>query len=127
MCLLALLLLCGGCDSSRQFEQVQKSIDSWSATLDLTGEQWAGQRIPDTYVRQIVEAAGKALDEEEKRLKKISADPSRRQQMERRLAEVRQRLHELSRAVENSNHESAAALSGRVARQTMADSAGGRS
>lgn len=107
----ALLLLCGGCGPSDPLEQVRKDIASWSATLDLGAEQWAQHRVPRTYVRQVVEAAGKSLDDDEKRLAKVSADSPGGRQVRQRLADLRHRLHDLSSAVEKGDPASARGLS----------------
>src|SRR5437764_9811517 len=103
----ALLLLCGGCDQSNRLEQVRKSVDSWSATLDITAEQWAQHRVPRTYIRQIVKAAEKSLDDDEKRLSKTSADSHHRQQVQQRVLDLRRRLHDLSLAIDNNDAPSA--------------------
>src|SRR5689334_2588715 len=97
------LLLCGGCDRNSQLEQVRQSIDSWGATLDLCAEQWARHRVPRAYLRQIVKAAGKSLDENEKRLAKISAYSDERRHVRQRLTDVRRRLHELSLVIKTGD------------------------
>ena len=103
----ALLALCGGCDQSKRLEQVQKSINSWSATLDIATEQWGQRRVPRTFVRQIVQAAERSLDKDEKQLAKVSADPTGREQVRDHLVELRHRLHDLSSAIENNDPASA--------------------
>ena len=120
-----MLLECG-CDASDQSEQVRKSIESWGATVDIVADQWAQHRVPRTYIGQIVKAAEKSLDEDEKRLTKNSANSEGRRQVQRRLVELRRRLHELSSAVERGEPKSARMPSRPPGQQPGTEGAGGR-
>ena len=90
------LLLGGGCGGGDRVEEVGKSVESWRATVDVVAGEWAEHRVPRVFVRQVVEAAGKGLDEDEKRLEKISGESQGRERVRQRLVEVRGRVKELS-------------------------------
>ena|SRR5436853_7074977 len=65
---LALLLLsaCGE-QSQRQIDQTREALASWTRSLELVEQQSQQHRVPDIYVRQMVNAAGKAVDRQRKR------------------------------------------------------------
>ena len=69
-----MLLACAlvGCDRGGQakLEQTAKSIESWSATLHETAQQWRRGSVPRIYVRQIAKAAEEELATESKDLEK---------------------------------------------------------
>src|SRR4051812_6648659 len=127
--MLAPLLFCGGCDQSRKLDDVRKSVDSWEATLSLISEQWTQHQVPTTFVREIVEAAGKALDEDQQRLAKVPADSyGARELQQRRLGEVQHRLHEMAVAVDRGDAAGATAAKAVGAppgKQSETQSAGG--
>jgi hypothetical protein len=105
--LLALMLMLGGCggDSEKTSQRVERSVESWAATVKTTVEQWEQDRVPRTYVRQLVEAADKALAEQEKTLKKV--DDAHRDELQRKVAALRQRVREVSGAVERNDPNAA--------------------
>jgi hypothetical protein len=104
--LAALLLFVCGCDRdhSRKLERVRQSVDSWSATLDETADQWARGRVPTTYVRQIANAAERSLKDGAESLGKVPADDPRGRELRERLDALRQRAQEVSRAAANGGH-----------------------
>jgi hypothetical protein len=97
-------LLLAGCnrsDADDAAEKADRSLRSWSETVRLGGEQWATDRIPPTYLRQILDATNEGLDEQATTLKKkLPATDFRRQDLERRAASVRDRAKRLSDALE---------------------------
>src|SRR5437764_15250967 len=64
----ALLLLsaCGE-QSPRQIDETREGLASWTRSLELVEQQSRQHRVPDLYVRQMVNAAGKAVDRQRKR------------------------------------------------------------
>jgi DNA phosphorothioation-dependent restriction protein DptG len=97
---------CGG-GSDKTSQRVERSVESWAATLNTTIEQWEQNRVPQTYVRQLVEAAEKALAEQEKSLKKV--DDGRRDELQRKVSALRQRVQDVSGAVERNDPDAARA------------------
>jgi hypothetical protein len=95
----------GGSDDTSQ--RVERSVESWAATLNTTVEQWEQNRLPQTYVRQLVEAADKALADQEKTLKKV--DDAHRDELRRKLSMLRQRVRDVSGAVEHNDPDAARA------------------
>jgi hypothetical protein len=107
--LLLLMLLLAGCggDSDKTAQRVERSVESWAATLNTTIEQWEQGRVPRTYVRQLVEAADQALADQAKSLKKV--DEAHRDDLQRKVSALRQRVHEVSGAVERNDRDAARA------------------
>jgi len=106
--------LVGGCgsDPSDTAEQADKTLRAWSATLRVAAEQWVDRRVPDLYFRQVIEAARESLDEQAKTLsKKLPASDGRRKELETRLADLRQRLGQLTNALEHSDRAAAQSTS----------------
>jgi hypothetical protein len=103
--LLALSLLLCGCDrdSSETLDRVRRSIESWSATVDTTIDQWGEGRVPRQYVRQIIASADKALGEQGEALEKVAASDARREALQRDLSDLRRRVHDLSGTVERGD------------------------
>jgi hypothetical protein len=110
--LVSALLICGGCDrgSTQTLERVDQSVQSWSATLRETVEQWGRGDVPRVYVRQVVTAAEKALEKQARTLQDAPAAGGRREKLERSLADLRRRAHELSGAVERDDSDEARAV-----------------
>jgi hypothetical protein len=94
------LALAAGCaqEPSDVVEEVDQSVKSWSSCVRLAAGQRAAHRVPDVYVKQLLEAAGEALDEQAASLSDVPPADSRRQALQRRINEVRGALDELSGA-----------------------------
>jgi hypothetical protein len=94
---LVLFLLPCGCDRSEQkLQQAEKSLDSWDATLALVQRQWADDEVPSKYVRQLSDAAATSLEDSRQTVNAAEkADKSRRDQLARRLIELRDRAQQL--------------------------------
>jgi hypothetical protein len=105
---LALSVLAGGCNNSEQkLQQAEKSADSWDATLALVRRQWAADRIPPKYVRQLGEAAANSLEDTRQSVNGIEkGDKSRRDQLTRRIIELRDRAEELRDAAASGRRAS---------------------
>ena len=57
-------LLVGAC--SHDSQQVHETLRSWRKSLDLLEQQRTQHLVPETYVRQMLNAATKALDQQRK-------------------------------------------------------------
>jgi hypothetical protein len=110
---LCALLACSmgvGCDGgSQKLEQTGKSVESWSATVRETASQWERGRVPRTYVRQIAKAADEELADEAEDLSKAPAG-AKRDELNRKLSDLRRRVKELSGAVEGNDPRRARAI-----------------
>jgi hypothetical protein len=107
-----ILFLCGcGSDSDKTAQRVERSVESWAATLNTTIAQWEQNRLPQTYVRQLVEAADKSLALQEQSLKKV--DAAHRDELRRKVSALRQRVHDVSSAVERNDRDAARAATER--------------
>src|SRR4051812_26791644 len=81
----------GGCsrDKDETFNEVEKSVASWSATLRLSAEQWSAEQVPAVYIGQIAEAADTALVKEASTLRKVPASEPGWRELNSRLARLR--------------------------------------
>jgi hypothetical protein len=121
------LALAGGCsrDASDVIEQADRSVASWSSCVRLAARQWAARRIPDVYLRQVLEAADEALDEQTSSLSDVPPTDPRRQGLERRIGEVRDVVHQLNGALARSDRDAAAASARRASGRPRDDDGGG--
>jgi hypothetical protein len=67
-----LFTACGG-DLQKEAEQTRERLVSWNRSLDLLNQQWTGHRVPETYVRQMLKAAKRTLEQERKQSAKAAA------------------------------------------------------
>jgi hypothetical protein len=97
-----LVLSAGGCDRTEQkLQQAEKSLDSWDATLALVQRQWADERVPSKYVRQLADAAATSLEDSRQTVNDASkADRSRRDGLVGRLIDLRDRAQQLRDAAD---------------------------
>ena len=87
---------CGGGGSSEEkLRQVEQSLVSWRATLQLVRENWGRGSVTDRYVRQIVKAAQEDLGKQEEQLAKAPQDDAKRKELQGVVADVRQRAQRL--------------------------------
>jgi type IV pilus biogenesis protein CpaD/CtpE len=109
LCVLLCALLAGCADDpSDTARRADDSLRAWAATLRVAAEQWIDRRVPDVYFRQISEAARESLDEQAKTLsRKMPVSDARRTSLESRIAQLRQRSGELSRALDQSDRVAA--------------------
>ncbi len=113
-------------DPSDTFEQTEKALRSWCGTLGMAAEQWGRLEVPDTYLRQTIDAARKELGEREKELAETAARDPRRKELERRLGNCREQIAQLADALAKGDQESAMSISGRLLAQ-MPGGGGGAS
>src|SRR4051794_33665385 len=94
--LLIVGLCASGCGGSKQeLQQVEQSLTSWRATLQLLREDWAAGSVTDRYVRQVVKRANEDLEKQQKQLAKApDADPKRRE-LERVAEEIKSKAQRL--------------------------------
>jgi hypothetical protein len=94
---LALAFLAGGCDRSEQkLQQAEKALDSWEVTLALVQRQWADERVPSKYVVQLAEAAATSVEDSQRTVNAAEkTDKARRDELTRRLIELRDRAQQL--------------------------------
>lgn len=108
---------CGNADD--RLEHADKSLSTWTSTVGMCGRQWADGRVPGVYLRQTLEAATEALDEQASSLKKVPESDLRRKAAEQRLASLRARVEEMTSALGHGDREkvlgSARALATRCA------------
>src|SRR3954451_3446207 len=84
--ILAPLALCG-CrrDPADVLENVDKSVRSWAATVDMTADEHSRRRAPGAYLDQVIDAAREALDEQHDSLAKVPPSDPRRTRLETRI------------------------------------------
>src|SRR5436309_2848891 len=93
----SVLLCLTGChhDPPQQLQQVEQSLTSWQATLQLLREDWAAGRVTDRYVRQVVKAANKDLEKQQKQLAQAPDDDPKRRELERQAQDVKSKAQRL--------------------------------
>jgi hypothetical protein len=69
---LVLAVFCTGCGGSPETEQIQRSLESWSRSIDFAEEQWREHRVPDIYLAQLLRAAGEEQKQQEQKINEAS-------------------------------------------------------
>src|SRR4051812_974052 len=70
------LVVVAGCapEPEEVVEEGQKSVDSWSKTLEMVCRQWADYGVPTLYVKQMMKAGEEGLGKQLENLEKVSSD-----------------------------------------------------
>src|SRR2546430_7088161 len=86
-CVVLLPLAVCGCrrDPSEVVEEADKSVRSWAAAVEMSGDEWSRRRAPDTYLDQVLDAAREGLDEQQKSLSKVPPSDPRRVALDGRI------------------------------------------
>jgi hypothetical protein len=69
--LAASLCGCQGSDAEK-LGRARKELTAWRATVGIAAKEYVDDRVPRTYLRQVVKAADESLAQREKDLKSIS-------------------------------------------------------
>ena len=74
--MVALLGAAAGCGQKPDevVDEASKSMDSWKKTLEMTCGQWAEDRVPTLYVKQMFKGANKELEKQLRELEKLGSD-----------------------------------------------------
>ena len=98
------LLACGSQSPEEELVQQARPAGSWLATLRFTGEQWAANSVPESFVKSTVNEAKKDLDKLADAAGKSKARPEVRQPLQGILGEGKAAGAALEKAVEADDH-----------------------
>ncbi|HEY4594515.1 MAG TPA: hypothetical protein VIJ61_19000 [Thermoanaerobaculia bacterium] len=110
--------LCLACSSQSPTEKLldtAQTASSWIATLRMTGEQWAANSVPTSFVETTVKAARSELEQEADDAAKSEAPPGVRDPFRRIVTEAGDVGKKLSQAAEENDRAGAAREVGRLA------------
>ncbi|MFL6197154.1 MAG: hypothetical protein ACJ75H_23410 [Thermoanaerobaculia bacterium] len=114
--LTALALL--GCSSKSPDEELldaTRPLGSWVATLQWTAEAWTANRVPTSFVRNVVDSARDSLDKTREATAKAPIGPGERAPFAVAIAEARAAGSGLLQAVERADRAGAMRQAGRLA------------
>jgi hypothetical protein len=97
------LLACQSQSPEEELVQQARPAGSWLATLRWTGEQWAANSVPESFVRTTSAEAGKDLDKLADAARTSKARPEVRQPLQGILGEGKAAGEALEKAVEADN------------------------
>ena len=109
------LLACQSQSPEEELVQQARPAGSWLATLRWTGEQWAANSVPESFVRTTSAEAGKDLDKLADAAKKSKARPEVRQPLQGLLGEGKAAGDALEKAVEADDRPGVARQVARLA------------
>jgi septal ring factor EnvC (AmiA/AmiB activator) len=93
--LVALSSLHCSADTIAALEQSPRTLHSWSESLDFAAEQWAENRVPQTYIRQLLKAAEKALAQERAQIRRATdASPEQIRRIKAEAERLESKIHE---------------------------------
>ena len=105
-----LIVVAAGCKSPEKKAAEQlKTVDSWAATAQLTGQSWLDGSVPTVYARQTFEAAKSAMRQSEQRLARTQLRADERDDLMAALRE-REGVVELMRSGVEANDRGVVAL-----------------
>jgi len=110
--------LCLACSSQSPEEKLldtAQTASSWVATLRMTGEQWAANSVPTSFVKTTVQAARADLEKEAKDAAESKAPPEVRDPFHQMVTEAESAGNRLSRAAEANDRPGVAREVGRLA------------
>jgi hypothetical protein len=116
--LAAALGLCLACSSQSPQEKLldtAQTASSWIATLRMTGEQWAANSVPTSFVTTTVKAAREDLEKEADDAAQSKAPPEVRDPFHQIVTAAQDAGKRLSRAAEKNDRPGAAREVGRLA------------
>jgi hypothetical protein len=96
-----ILVLVTGCGDrgDSNLDEVEKHLQSWSATLEMTSQLYANGAVTRAYARQIAKAAGEDLSDQQKSLAE-SPDQNKRRQLQSRFGPLNEQVHSLAAMAE---------------------------
>jgi hypothetical protein len=117
MTLLAAVVLFACQQKSPEEDLLQKisPIGSWLASLEMTGQKWAANSVPASFVRTTVGTARKELDKAAEEAAKSKARPTVLSPVRQLVAEARAASDGLRKAVEANDRPGVAREVGRLA------------
>ena len=86
---------CSGGKSDSDLQQIDTALQSWSATIDLIGQQQRARAVPRRYVDQTLKAIEKDLDTQQKQIDQADDPKMRRAAVRDRLEQVRAQFEAL--------------------------------
>lgn len=107
-----------GCSSKSPDEELldaTRPLGSWVATLQWTAEAWTANRVPTSFVRNIVDSARDNLDKTREATAKAPVEPGQRAPFASAIAEARAAGSGLLQAVERADHAGVMRQAGRLA------------
>jgi outer membrane murein-binding lipoprotein Lpp len=90
-------LFCAGCSGSQKTEQIQQSLQSWSRSIDFAEQQWRDHRVPDTYLAQLLRAAGQEQKKQQQEINKASRSGASVTAVQAQLRGVESKIAEANR------------------------------
>lgn len=91
------------CQPKSPEEDLMKKVEpvgSWLASLEMTGQKWAANSVPTSFVRNMTSAARKQLEKASEEAAKSPARPTVRNPLQQVIAEARTANAGLRQAVE---------------------------
>jgi hypothetical protein len=98
-CLAFLLTSCARQSDEKKLLKAMSAPKSWLATLPFLAEQRLGNRVPEAFTLDCLEAAKKEIEKGTKAIRKSSASPELRARLQRELDRARQSVAALQRAL----------------------------
>src|SRR5689334_11178223 len=84
------MILAGCSDESSAIEAAEKTIHSWSSTLQLADHELSESHVTKIYAQQTVRQAIKAIGKQQKELGKLKSASAKRDLLRTHLAAVRE-------------------------------------
>ena len=94
-------------------EEGEKSVQSWNKTLEMACRQWAEDRVPTLYLKQMMKAGEEELDKQLQQLQKVGSDQNAQRvvkKMQRLRSWLEQNQEQLSKADGPKRHQILATL-----------------
>jgi len=101
--LLTLLAACSSKSSSKDLTKELQTVTSWTATVQMAGDNWLHANVPTVYAKETFSKAHKKLQKETEKLSHLSVSTQRRTILEH-LQHLELTVGKMSNAVEQKDH-----------------------
>jgi hypothetical protein len=116
VCTAAVLLACPPKSPEDDLLKKVEPVGSWLASLEMTGQKWAANSVPASFVRNITAVARKQLETASEEASRSKARPAMRNPLQQILAEARAANAGLRQSVEANDRHRLAVEVTRLAR-----------
>jgi len=104
-CAAAVLLACQPKSPEEDLLKKVEPVGSWLASLEMTGQKWAANSVPTSFVRNMTSSARKQLDKAAEEAGRSTARPALRDPLRKILAEARTANAGLRQAVATNDRQ----------------------
>jgi flagellar motility protein MotE (MotC chaperone) len=106
--LLAVLTACSSKSEADKLTKELRTVTSWVATAEMTGEAWTQGNVPTPYTKQTLSTAQKKLHKQTEAIAQLSYDPTQLNKIVEHLQRLESTVNRMSTSVEQQDRSAIA-------------------